>query len=424
MVAAMTTKTEIRHVQQDEIPPWLRAMRTTLLVNPAAGGEHTLPWWHAVWDSDRVFGGYAEGRCVATLRTFATTLTIPFGPAECAELPTDALTQVTVAATHRRQGLLTQMLTRSLQNAKDRGEVVSLLRAAEWPIYGRFGYWPAVMGANYRILSMRRPRVLPPEAAHQLIGVEPEKLPEPASEVHRRVRMRRAGHIDRTPADWQRRLGLNGLRPPDAREPVCVLARNAEGRVDGYAVWRANDGDWFLHPDQAQVTIDEVLAATNDAYRALWHYLLNLDLVRVLLLQAYAVDEPLEWLLSDGRAAQRTWIGDNDWLRLLDVPAALSARRYASTDRLVLEVVDRDGGWAAGRFTLDGGPTHAECRATPAATADLRLSQRALAGIYLGGNTVASQQLAGLVDEQTPGAAARLESMFWTAQRPWNATPF
>jgi predicted acetyltransferase len=419
----MTSTVEIRHVQQDEITPWLRAMRTTLLVNPATN-DRSLPWWHEVWDPDRVFGGYAEGRWVATLRTFPTTLTIPSGTAECAELPIDALTQVTVAATHRRQGVLTQMLTQSLQDAKDRGEVASLLRAAEWPIYGRFGYWPAIMGANYRILSMRRPRILPPANAHQLSGIDPDQLPEPAAEVHRRVRLRQAGQIKRSAADWQRRLGLSGLRPPGAREPVCVLARNAEGRVDGYAVWRANDGDWFSEPDQAQVTVDEVLAATDDAYRTLWHYLLNLDLIRVLLLQAYAVDEPLEWLLSDGRVAQRTWVGDNEWLRLLDVPAALSARRYACADRLVLEVVDRDGGWAAGRFTLDGGPAHAECRSTPSATADLRLSQRALAGVYLGGATVAAQQRAGLVDEETPGAAARLESMFWTAQQPWNATPF
>ena len=135
-----------------------------------------------MWDPDRVFGGYAEGRCVATLRTFPTTLTIPSGTAERAELPIDALTQVTVAGTHRRQGLLTRMLTQSLQDAKDRGEAASLLRAAEWPIYGRFGYWPAVMGANYRILSMRRPQILPPETAHQLIGVEPE----PAARACRR----------------------------------------------------------------------------------------------------------------------------------------------------------------------------------------------------------------------------------------------
>jgi predicted acetyltransferase len=420
----MTSTTEVRHVPFDEIVPWLRAMRTTLLVNPAAGGEHTLPWWREVWDPDRAFGGYAEGRCVATLRTFPTTLTSPSGTAECAELPIDALTQVTVAATHRRRGLLTRMLTQSLADAKDRGEVASLLLAAEWPIYGRFGYWPAVMSSNYRILSGRRPQILPPQDPHQLIGVDPEHLLEPAAEVHHRARLQRPGHIARTTADWQRRLGLRELRPPGMREPVCVLARNAEGKVDGYAMWRAGEGDWVADPDQAQVTVDEVLAATEDAYRALWHYLLNLDLIRVLLLRAYPVDEPLEWLLSDGRAAQRTWTGDYCWLRLLDVPAALSARRYASTDRLVLEVVDRDGGWAAGRFTVDGGPGHAECRATPAATADLRLSQRALAGIYLGGNTVRSQQLAGLVDEQTPGAAGRLESMFWTAQRPWNATPF
>ena len=421
----MSSEAEIRHVQPDEILPWLRAMRSTLLANPAAGGEQTLPWWREIWNPERAFGGYADGRCVATLRTFPTTLSIPSGPgAERSVLPTDALTQVTVAGSHRRRGLLRQMLTRSLQDAKDRGEVFSLLRAAEWTIYGRFGYWPAVMGSNYRILSGKRPQIRPPRGVVDIIGIDPEQLPEPASDVHRRARLQRAGQIDRTAADWKRRLGLNGLRPPGIREPVCVVARNADGAVDGYALWRANEGDWFLDPNQAEVTVDEVLAATEDAYRALWHYLLNLDLVGTLTLAGYPVDEPLEWLLSDGRAAQRTWTGDNDWLRLLDVPAALSARRYVSTDRLVLDVVDADGGWAAGRVTLDGGPEHADCRSTPAATADLRLSQRALAGIYLGGSTVLAQQQAGLIDEETPGAAARLESMFWTALKPWNATPF
>jgi len=54
---------------------------------------------------------------------------------------------------------------------------------------------------------------------------------------------------------------------------VCVVARNPEGRVDGYAVWRATDGDWFLQPDQAQVTVDEVLAerrAKMDASERPW----------------------------------------------------------------------------------------------------------------------------------------------------------
>ena len=44
--------------------------------------------------------------------------------------------------------------------------------------------------------------------------------------------------------------------------------------------------------------------------------------------------------------------------------------------------------------------------------------------IYLGGNTVRSQYLAGLIDEETPGAMARLHLMFGAEQAPWNATGF
>lgn len=405
--------------------PWLRTMRTTLLDDPASGlGDEMLGLWRAIWDPDRVTGAYADGRCVATLRTFPTTLSVPVGPGRCAELAADALTQVSVAGTHRRRGLLRTMLTQSLRDAKDRGEAASILRSAEWPIYGRYGYQVASMGSNYRILVFRKPQILAPQTPIEVVQVEPAELVEPAIEVHRRLRHQQAGHIDRSELYWQRRLGLNGLRAPGAREPVCVVARDASGVVDGYAMWTANEGDWFQDPLQAQAKVNEVLAATEDAYLALWGYLLGLDLIRMLHLEAYAVDEPLEWLLSDGRAAQRTWTGDNDWLRLLDIPVALGTRRYHSTDRLVLDVIDAEGGLAGGTFTLDGGPEHAECTGTPGRTADLRMSQRALAGSYLGGSTVSSQRLAGLVDEQTPGAVQRLESMLWTARKPWNATPF
>ena len=112
-------------------------------------------------------------------------------------------------------------------------------------------------------------------------------------------------------------------------------------------------------------------------------------------------------------------------MRLLDVPAALSARRYGTTDRLVLDVVDADaGGWGAGRVTLDGGLDHAECVATPQASPNLQMSQRTLAALYLSGQTVWSQRFAGLVDELTPGGADRLQAMLFQARAPWNATPF
>jgi hypothetical protein len=44
--------------------------------------------------------------------------------------------------------------------------------------------------------------------------------------------------------------------------------------------------------------------------------------------------------------------------------------------------------------------------------------------LYLSGQTVWSQRLAGLIDEETSGAAGRLQAMLFSARQPWNATPF
>jgi predicted acetyltransferase len=413
---------EIRTVPPEDLPGWLKSMRTGLLADPGSVTEAQLDRLRATWEPDRSYGAYADGRCVGTLRTFGTTLSVPFGPDRTTEITTDALTQVTVAATHRRQGLLRGMLTRSLDAARERGEMVSYLRAAEWGIYGRFGYQPAGFAADYRIsianplLTVRPGRE--PVRVHQLDPADALSVIPP---VLSRIRQRCHGHIQRPAGMWNRILGLYAT---EGREPVCAVASNADGRVDGYALWTANDGDWFHEPQQqAQAKIIEVLAATEDAERALWDYLVHLDLVRMLTLDAYPVDLPLEWLLSDGRAARRTWSGDDQWLRILDLPATLRSRRYAVADRLVLQVVDPDGGYTDGRFLLDAGPDHADCRVT-AQSADLQLSQRALAGIYLGGATVRAQQLAGLLEEETAGAAYRLHRMFATERAPWNASPF
>ena len=61
---------------------------------------------------------------------------------------TAALTNVTVAPTHRRRGLLRRMITNDLRSAADRGEPVGIPIASEYPIYGRFGYGAAAEGAS------------------------------------------------------------------------------------------------------------------------------------------------------------------------------------------------------------------------------------------------------------------------------------
>ena len=43
------------------------------------------------------------------------------------------------------------MMTASLAQAAERGDPVSILIAARWLIYGRYGYGPATEGAGYTV---------------------------------------------------------------------------------------------------------------------------------------------------------------------------------------------------------------------------------------------------------------------------------
>jgi predicted acetyltransferase len=420
---------EIRHPDVEEIQPWLRTMRTAFLDDIGSQpSEATLRWWRRGWDPARAWGAYDGGRCVSTLRTFPTTLSVPvapFDPKPCPEIPADALTQVSVAATHRRRGILTSTLTQSLSDAKDRGEAVSVLRAAEWPIYGRFGYAVAALAADYRLNTIGDVGVRQPESPICVRQLEPAEFVGPAATVLCHARLQRPGAIERSDHRWEHMIGLNELTPRTGREPICVIAEDASGHPVGYATWTAKDGDFFADAG-VEIRLHELVTTRQDAYRGLWSYVANIDLVRCVDYREKPVDEPLEFLITDGRLMRRALVGDGLWLRILDVPAALSARRYAMPGRVVLEVVDDHGlGWGGGVFVLDGSPDGAECvPAPPGRHADLTVHQTALASCYLGGRPLSGQIPLGLVQEHSPGAVGRLGAMLLSDVQPWNSTEF
>ena len=96
----------------------------------------------------------------------------------------------------------------------------------------------------------------------------------------------------------------------------------------------------------------------------------DMDLAGTIRLSGRPVDEPVRWRLADPRRLRVTDLGDHLWVRLLDLPGALAARRYAVDDALVLEVSDALRPRNQGRFRLEGGPDGATCEPT-SATPDL-----------------------------------------------------
>jgi predicted acetyltransferase len=417
-VASVSAVQIVNPVPAIEIAPWLASMATTFLSDPAEVSADAMARAGS-WQPDRAWGAWAAGRWVATLRTTPRLIT---APGSGAELATDALTNVTVAATHRRQGLLSRMLDQSLTAAKDRGDAVSALIAAEWPIYGRFGYAPASDAARYTVRTRLPGSRLLGESTGHMRQVDDTEFAMMAPTVFAAARARRAGNIDRPSDWWDRELGRNGFTQTDKRSVLRVVHEGADG-VDGYVTWLSS-GDWTLTGDLGQISVGDLMATSDEAYLAIWHYLLGIDVIDQIHLHVRPVDEPLHWLLQDGRAMRQTHRTDWLWLRILDLPGALTARHYAVDGSLVLDIVDPDGaGFAAGRYELDGGLDGAQCRPTTK-SADLRIHQRALATAYLGEFSLAMQRATGMIDELMPGAIGRFDAMFGTALAPWCATGF
>src|SRR4051812_15547281 len=262
MVENVSTPEFVHPVPVADARDWLNTLVTTFLDNSYEDDfEKRVDRSVRSWVPERAWGYRDHGRFVATLATDERTFTVPGPDGTTRDLTVDALTGVTVAATHRRRGFLSKMLGTSLQTAKDRGDPLSILVAAEWPIYGRFGYAPAVNGAGYAYHPRRPHAALPPPPAGRVRRVEPAELREIAPAVFNAARRRRPGQVDRPHPWWDRRLNLDGYQPI-GKQPSWYLHEGPDG-PDGVLAWTPTR-DFDIVGEMGAIKVDDFFAA-NDA---------------------------------------------------------------------------------------------------------------------------------------------------------------
>lgn len=413
------------------LPPELLDPMFAAAARAYLGQDHgtSSPWRRRAFDPDLAWVAQDHGRVVGTLRTIEDTVSVPGVAGQpYPRVPADLLSAVSVSPTHRRQGLLTRMLEASLTQARERGRAVAVLVAAEYEIYGRFGYAPAVFETAFEVAKHRSGARVTAPPVGSMREIDEYEASELAPAVHDAEADSRAGLLDRDEIWWDRELRRWGpqrevVASVDQKPLRFAVHADAAGRVDGYVSWSVQTPD--SGRDLGTLAVHDLFATTPVGHRELWRFLLGIDLVDRLQVEHRPVDDPLPWLLADARTAGASAVGDAMWLRILDVPAALSARAYAAEDELVLDVVDPAvGNWAGGRWRLTAGPDGARCVPAGEATADLRLPQTTLASLYLGGVRAAVLAHTGGFDEETPGAGARLDRLFSTPLAPWRATDF
>jgi len=406
---------DVRTVQESELRAWYVTLSSAFYgtADPQAIADFRGPQL----DMSRTWAAYDGDRIVATLRSFGTELTVPGG----ATLPADAVTSVTTMPSHRRRGALTSMMAASLQTAVERGDPMSILIAARWPIYGRYGYGPATNLAEYSIDTG-----IADFGAHGREGVVEyvdaavghELMPA----LFERFRRAQPGAINRDSVNFDREFGQATVPGWKAWVGWVVVHRPApNAEIDGLLRYHVDERWEGMRPFSVAV-VDDLVSTTTDAYAALWKLCCDLDNIVTLTAENRSVDEALPWMLADARAVVQTKRFDNIWVRILDVETMLAARRYLTAGSLVIEVRDTMN-HAAGRYLLEAGPDDASCTRTTNAP-DIELEVRTLGAAYLGGTSLQTMATAGLVVEHRPGAIRLADPMFRWTTVPWCNTWF
>ena len=346
-----------------------------------------------------------DGRPVGVTASWSFELTIPGGHARAA-----GVTLVGVLPSHRRRGILRELMARQLADVRERGEPLAILWASESPIYGRFGYGlgapSAFMHAERSAFALRDD----PGPRGSVRLVEPEEAAERFPAIYERVRGSRAGMLSRTPEWWRCALLADPEHWRDGAGPLSSALLELDGEPAGYAIYRVAP-KWDRGTPRGSVRVDEAVGTSPEATAEIWRFLFGIDLVERV--EWRRVDTALFLMVVDPKRLHVS-LSDGLWLRLVDVGAALRARSFRDGDPVVLEVSDAFLPHNAGRWSVGADEVGRVDGDT-----DVALDVADLAAAYLGAFSFERLAGAGRAKELRPGGLARADALFATVLPPF-----
>ncbi|MEU6825626.1 GNAT family N-acetyltransferase [Streptomyces atriruber] len=401
---------EIRSTTGEDLEVFVETVHTAFGRFPETPVDGGGLWWSAL-EMDRGLLALAEGgRPVGTAAAHSFELTLPGG----AVVPAPGVTAVGVLPTHRRQGVLSAMMRQQLAEIRDRGrgEFLAVLLASEASIYGRFGYGPATYTTRLTVphgAAFADPRADRADGTAGDSGsvevLRRDACGEILEDVYDRYRRAQPGALSRPRRWWALRAG----QPPVSPEPRYIAVhRDADGIPDGYASYAIGEAQ--------TLTVDETIATDDSVFTALARFVLGHDLVSRVVFKHVPPEHPLRWQLADLRAGDVSEETDWLWVRLLDVPRALTARGWCADGELVLDVQDPFLG-EHGRYELTVRDGKADCVPTDREP-DLSLDVRDLGSVYLGGTAPSTLVRAGHIRAHHPGAAPLADALFRAERSP------
>jgi len=352
---------------------------------------------------ERTVGAFEAGRLVAMVGAHAFGQY--FGGRR---VPMAGVASVAVVPDRRGAGLAGELLAVALREARARGECLSSLFPATTRLYRGAGYEVAGHFVWRRVAPQRLLGAPRPERA-RVRPADPERDLPAIRACYDRVAPSVNGFLDRGERWWAKRVeGWRG-------EGLFVAEGDA-GAVEGYVAYRTLDGAYSALGGPFSLSVDECVAETSDAARALWRLVGSWSSQADTVFLRGGAEDPLLLLLPEQGFEP---IAEIRWMsRVVDAPRAVAERGYAAGLALEVPFTLRDDAVPenAGRWRLVVKDGRGALERAP--DADLALDAGAFASLYTGWATCAGLARAGRLEGGTPAERAALGAAF-AGPVPW-----
>ncbi len=383
----MPATLEIRPIDDGEFEACER-MKAELFSIPFA--PERLAQVRSIRELDRIYVACADRELVGSIAANSFTIGVPGGKARVAGISGLGLRAEFDGVPQRLA-----LLERQLRAARDREEPLAALCALldVPPVYDQVGFAIASKGLDLEIdagHAVIRDTAGDPAAVREACA---DDLLAAAQASYLRLGSAVPGVVERNAAQWNRwaaRYLKAGTRY------LIAGPAGPTGQPEGYAVVTSAPASGTGDPTTGSpTTVRELVATHPRAALALWSAVFAAAGGQPVRAAHRPADDPLQWLLADPRKLRRT-VAEGIWMRLVDVPAALRARAYASPVDVVLRISDSSCPWNDGTFRLTAAGADVTCRPSADEPA-LAVEVEALGAAYLGSVRLSALAGTGLV---------------------------
>ncbi|MEV0892467.1 GNAT family N-acetyltransferase [Promicromonospora sp. NPDC050262] len=370
----------VRRIEYADQPDYTRLGGEAFGVPAGGRAVPTAEEWAA--SGFREWGAFDGDGLAARLRVYGFTSWF-----HGARVPTAGVAGVAVEPERRGSGHLARLFRTALDEAREQGDVLSTLFPSAPGIYRRMGYEVVGSFDDVDVPLQNLNRVAAPDGVVTRRAATADF--DAVVAVHRRWAAAQNGPVSRAEKPF--------WTPPEkffADYTGVTLALDTAGEVVGFASWTRGEG---YTPATTVMEIDDLVALTPDAARALWRTLGSFSTVVGTARVATSGLDPAWLVLPDLTTTVHS--AHPYMLRVLDVAGALGGLATplegARVPFAVRGAEDLAGAWT---LTVSDGVTHLERDDVAVDDAHHErpvLSPNGLALLYSGAQSAANLRIAG-----------------------------